>query len=245
MNLSPRVRAFVVALAVGVAGLVFGTGLAFAALFAFVAAGVDLGPVQVIVLSLVLVQGVAFGSVALAYLRFRNLGLAYVGVSLPSVRELVAVVLGYVTALGAALAGALVISVVGVEAGANQAAEFGIEHPETLLLLVPASLLLIGPGEELLFRGIVQRRIREAFDPVSGVVLASLLFAAVHFAALSGGAGARLVSIGVLFLPSLVFGTVYELTENLVVPALVHGSYNATLFGMLYLVVRYGPGTAM
>jgi membrane protease YdiL (CAAX protease family) len=32
-----------------------------------------------------------------------------------------------------------------------------------------------------------------------------------------------------------VFGTVYELTENIVVPALVHGFYNATLFGTLYV----------
>ena len=40
-----------------------------------------------------------------------------------------------------------------------------------------------------------------------------------------------------LVLPTLVFGVVYELTENLVVPALTHGLYNATLFGLLYLTV--------
>jgi membrane protease YdiL (CAAX protease family) len=37
-----------------------------------------------------------------------------------------------------------------------------------------------------------------------------------------------------------VFGAVYEFTENLVVPALVHGAYNATLFSLLYVAVRFG-----
>ncbi|MFB6136294.1 MAG: lysostaphin resistance A-like protein [Halobacteriaceae archaeon] len=245
MDIPPRLRAFLAALVVGVTGLVVGTALALAVIVLASAVGVSFSPVQSIVLSLVLVQGIAFGSVALSYLRYRGLTLEFVGVRVPTLRDLAAVGLGYLTAVGAALVGAMVVSATGVQAGANQAAEFGIEHPETLLWLIPASVLLIGPGEELLFRGIVQRRIREAFDPVPGVVLASLLFASVHFVALSGGAGARLVSISLLFFPSLVFGTVYELTENVVVSALVHGSYNATLFGLLYAVVRYGPGVSM
>jgi membrane protease YdiL (CAAX protease family) len=48
----------------------------------------------------------------------------------------------------------------------------------------------------------------------------------------------------VLVGPALVFGTVYELTENLVVPAMVHGAYNATLFTLLYLALRFGPDAA-
>jgi hypothetical protein len=243
MDLSPSVRGLVtvlVAAALGVAGLLFGSVLALAVVLGTSALGVDLDPVLFIVVSLILVQGVGFGTVALGYLGYRGLGLDFVGVRVPSAREVVAVVLGYVTAFGAAIAGALVVAATGVQAGTNQAAEFGFEHPETLLVLIPASFLLIGPGEELLFRGIVQRRIREHFDAVPGVAIASALFAAVHFVALSGGAGARLVSITLLFFPSLVFGTVYELTENVVVPALVHGAYNATLFGLLYVAIQFG-----
>jgi hypothetical protein len=243
MDLSPSARtgfAVFVATALGGLGLVVGTALVLAAVLVTSVLGVELDPVLFIVVSLILVQGVGFGSVALGYLGYRGLGLEFVGVRVPSARDVVAVVLGYVTAFGAAIGGALVVAATGVQAGTNQAAEFGFEHPETLLVLIPASFLLIGPGEELLFRGIVQRRIRERLDPVPGVVVASALFAAVHFVALSGGTGARLVSITLLFFPSLVFGTVYELTDNIVVPAVVHGAYNATLFGLLYAAIQFG-----
>lgn len=244
MDLPPHLRAVVAATLVGVVGLVFGTGLALLVFLGAAFLGLSLDPVALIVVSLVLVQGVGFGTVALAYLRYRGFDLSYVGVQLPSLREVLVVSGGYVLALAAAMSGALIVAAAGLEAGANQAAELGLEHPETLLWLVPGSILLVGPGEELLFRGIVQRRIRESFGPISGVALASLLFAAVHFVALTGGVGARLVTILVLFFPALVFGAAYELTDNLVVPALIHGFYNATLFGLLYLAIRFGPEVA-
>ena len=142
---------------------------------------------------------------------------------------------GYVLAFGLAIAGSVVVSTTGLEAGANQAAELGLENPEVLLLLIPASFVFIGPGEELLFRGVVQNRLRESFGAPASIVLGAIIFASIHFTALSGAAGARLVSISVLFFPSLVFGTVYELTDNLAVPALIHGAYNATIFSILYI----------
>jgi hypothetical protein len=188
----------------------------------------------------VLLQGVAFGGVALGYLRLRGLPMSYLGVRVPSLQEAGAVVVGYVVAIGVAISGAIAVSLTGVEAGSNQAAELGAENPEVLLLLIPASILIIGPGEELLFRGVVQNRLRESFSAVPGIALASAIFAAIHFVALSGGTGARLVSIVILFFPSLVFGAVYEFTDNLVVPALVHGCYNATLFTLLYVAIRFG-----
>ncbi|WP_380679416.1 CPBP family intramembrane glutamic endopeptidase [Salinigranum sp. GCM10025319] len=233
-------RALVVALVVAAVGIVAGTALVYGSLRAVTSAGIRVTPFALIVTSLVLLQGVAFGGVALAYLRLRGLTAAYLGVRLPSLQEVGAIVVGYVVALGVAITGALVVAASGVEAGSNQAAEIGAQNPEVLLLLIPASLLLIGPGEELLFRGVVQNRLREAFGPVAAVALAAAIFAAIHFLALTGAANARLVSIVVLFFPSLVFGAVYEFTENLVVPALVHGAYNATLFTLLYVAVRFG-----
>ena len=182
-----------------------------------------------------LTQGVAFGGIALGYLRYRNLGLDYLGIHIPSLRDLLFVVGGYVLAFGLAIAGSVVVSTTGLEAGANQAAELGLENPEVLLLLIPASFVFIGPGEELLFRGVVQNRLRESFGAPASIVLGAIIFASIHFTALSGAAGARLVSISVLFFPSLVFGTVYELTDNLAVPALIHGAYNATIFSILYI----------
>ncbi|AFK19783.1 CPBP family intramembrane metalloprotease [Haloferax mediterranei ATCC 33500] len=235
---SDPIRSFFAAIALGAGGLIVGTALVFTTQFAVVSAGVELTPLSLIVTSLILIQGISFGGVALLYSRYRGLDRSYFGVSIPSLRDIVAVVLGYMTALGAVFVSAFIISAIGVEPGSNQVTEIAAKDPEVLLLLVPASFLLIGPGEELLFRGVVQNRIREAFGPVPGIALASAIFAAIHYVALTGGAGGRLVTIGILFFPSVVFGTAYELTDNLAVPALIHGAYNATLFTIAYLTFK-------
>jgi len=239
-----RLRALVVVLIVSSLGLGAGVALVVGLSLLLVGAGLDPSPFTLLVISLVSIQGLAFGGVALLYLRLRDRPVTSVGLRLPSVRELLIVVAGYATAFVAAIAGAFVISITGAPAGENQVAEFASADPSVLLWLIPASFLLIGPGEELLFRGIVQGRLRETFDRVPGVVLASALFAAVHFVALTGGAGGRIVTIAVLFFPALVFGAVYELTDNLVVPALVHGAYNATLFALAYLAIRLSESGA-
>jgi membrane protease YdiL (CAAX protease family) len=236
---SSPLRSLLAAVVVAAVGIAAGTALVLGSITAVQASGVRVTPLAFVVASLVLLQGVAFGGVALGYLRYRGLSIDYLGVRVPSIQEVGAVVAAYVLAIGVALSGAILVSVLGVEAGSNQAAELGAENPEVLLLLIPASFLLIGPGEELLFRGVVQNRLRETFSAVPGIAIASAIFAGIHFVALSGGAGARLVSIVVLFFPSLVFGAVYEYTENLVVPALVHGAYNATLFTLLYVAIRF------
>ena len=242
---------------IGLAGLGVGIGLALLGVVVLVAAGVEPTPLVLLVVSLVLVQGVAFGGVALGYVGLRDrvaaaLGargadtphdFGWLGVRLPGLRDVAAVGLGFVAALTLGVGGGVLVSVLGLEAGTNQAAEVASRDPSVILLLVPASVLLIGPGEELLFRGIVQGRLRETFSAPVAVVAASVVFAAVHFVALSGSPEARLVTIGILVGPALVFGTAYELTDNLVVPSLIHGCYNATLFTLLYATLRFG-GTA-
>ncbi|RLM56520.1 CPBP family intramembrane metalloprotease [Halobellus sp. Atlit-31R] len=236
-------RALVVAVLLAVIGIAAGAVLVVAAAVVLGLAGVAVTPLLSIVLSLALATGLGFGGVAIGYLRYRGQGLEYVGVTIPSLREVAFTVAGYVGALALLIFASVIISTVGAEAAPNTAAEVGMENPEILLLLVPASFLLIGPGEELLYRGVVQNRLSEALPAPVAIVLASLLFASIHFFSLSGAPEARLVSISVLVLPTLVFGTMYELTKNLVVPALIHGAYNATLFSLLYLTLQYAePG---
>ena len=46
--------------------------------------------------------------------------------------------------------------------------------------------------------------------------------------------------LGVVFALALVLGATYELTDNLVVPALIHGAYNAVQFGIQYLAATGG-----
>lgn len=243
---------------VGAFGLAFGSILTVVAALALAGLGVELTAAVLIVVGLIFTQGVGFAGVALAYSRLRPRAAAFLRervpafenargefrlpASVPSFRELLLVVGGYAASLGLAFAGAFLLAQLQVDAGTNQAAEIGMENPEVLLLLIPASFLVIGPGEELLFRGVVQGRFREVLGPVAGIGLASAIFAGIHIFALTGGTlSGNLLALGVLFLPSLVFGIAYEVTDNLVVPSLIHGAYNATLFTFLYVVVRYGP----
>jgi len=119
--------------------------------------------------------------------------------------------------------------------GDNQAVLAGVGDPTYFLLMIPISLLFVGPAEELLFRGAVQGRLRESWGMWPAIVTATVLFGLVHIPAITGGFGAQLsyaLLVGVL---GLLLGYLYETTRNIVVPAVIHGAYNATLFGLLYL----------
>lgn len=92
------------------------------------------------------------------------------------------------------------------------------------------ALLLIGPGEELVFRGIVQTRLDQAFgrpwrffgaDLGWGWVLASLLFGLAHFLSPSApGLGGWALWTAV---SGLLFGYIRAKSGSFVAPALVHG----------------------
>ncbi len=174
------------------------------------------------------------------YLRLRHLTpVGYVGLETPSFRELLWAVGGYVGALALVFGAGMVLTVLQAQPDtANQAAELGMENPALLLWLVPISFVVIAPGEEFLFRGVIQGRLREAFAPALAIPMTAALFAFVHYFSLTGAAEARLIAIAILFLPSLVFGYVYERTANLLVPILIHGAYNATLVSMVYVTIK-------
>lgn len=235
-----RVTTLLLALGVGAGGLAFGFALTLGVGLGLRFAGVPLTPSLSIVLSVVLLQGVAFGSVAYAYARYRDDTARFLTFRWPSLRELGLAFGGWVGALAALIVIGALLQATNAPTASNQIANYGLEHPEVLLLLIPLSFLLVGPGEELLFRGVVQGTLRERFGPVPAVLLASLIFASVHFTSLSGAVAGRVVTIAALFVISLFLGALYEYTENLTVPALVHGAYNATQFLILYVSIAYG-----
>lgn len=240
-GLGRAVSVVLLAVALAVGGLVVGLALVAAAAALLAVLDVELSTGGRIVLSVVLLQGVAFGGTAAAYLRFRGLGFEYLGVSVPDARDLLWVVSGYVLALAGALAVGAAAVLAGLQPARNRLAELGQSQPEVFLLLVPASVLLVGPGEELLFRGLVQGSLREVFGPVAAIGLASALFALAHVTSLTGDPAGRLVTVGLLFVPAIVLGVAYEATGNVVVPAAVHGAYNATLFALAYASSVVGP----
>ncbi|WP_336034700.1 CPBP family intramembrane glutamic endopeptidase [Halobacterium yunchengense] len=240
-----KLRAVVVAFGLAVLGFALAIPVGVVVANAYVAAtGSELGDVALLGLSLVSLQGIAFPLTAWLYVRYRGVGWDYVPASVPDRSDLKYVVGAYVGAFAALYAISAVLAVTSTEAASNTGATTALENPEIIPYMIPLNLLLIGPGEELLFRGVLQRRLRERFSAWPAILLASMAFAPLHIFALSGSLSAAAVTIGILFVPSIAFGYIYEQTGNIVVPALTHGLYNATLFALMWVVVAFGPESA-
>ena len=200
------------------------------------AAGLELAVLPETVLRVLLLQGLTFGGVAAVYLRFRGLSLEYVGVRRPDLEGWIYAGAGYVLALvGAVSVLFVVVFLLGLNPAQNQAAELGREDPRVFLALFVLAVTVIGPGEELLFRGVIQSRLRETFSAPVGIGLATAVFAVAHVPSLAGPTSGVALTVTLLFFPALVFAVVYERTGNVVVPAAAHGLYNATLFGLAYV----------
>jgi membrane protease YdiL (CAAX protease family) len=250
MEIDSRPRAVVVAFAVGLAGFAVGLVVGLVAGLVLGLAGVSLSPEALVALNLVVLQGTAFPLTALAYLRLRGKSLDYLRASLPSPRDLG---LGGAAGVAAAVMAFVLLTLVLTAGG--QPAERGdaelLQQPTVLLVLLPLAILLIGPGEELLFRGVIQTTLREQFGAAAAIVVASFAFAPAHIIALTGSPSALLVSMSLLFVPSLAFGAVYEYTDNLAAPSLAHGVYDVILFGLAYVSLTAnspdgtGPGVLL
>jgi membrane protease YdiL (CAAX protease family) len=186
-----------------------------------------------LLLSTVLFQGVTFGGIALLYLKARGLDLDFVPFGFPNRRDVAVIVGGIFALLSVLVVTSLALSSLGIESAENQVVTVSEQNPELFLLLIPLSFLLVGPGEELLFRGLVQGVLRETLRPSRAIVLASALFASIHLFALTGEG--KLIYIGIAFALAIVLGATYEYTDNLAVPALIHGAYNAVQFAGAYL----------
>ncbi|MWV63278.1 CPBP family intramembrane metalloprotease [Halorubrum sp. JWXQ-INN 858] len=203
----------------------------------------ELSLVAQLVLTLFVGQYVAFAGLAVAYLAWRGLDrsgiVEYLGVRRPSLLELGIVVVGWVAILISVIGISVIIQLIGVETAANQSAEVALQNPAIVPLFILASFLVIGPCEELLYRGVVQGRLRESLPAAPSIVIASAIFALIHVMALTGGITGRLTTVAILFFPSLIFGVVYEYTGNIVVPSLLHGLHNAVIFTLLYVSVVY------
>lgn len=221
-------------------GLTYGPYLVGSAILLVVIATLTAFGIQVtehptlrLVIGTVVLQGVTFWGVAIAYLYVRDLGSEFAAFKAPTARDATVTLVGTVAIFGLLAMTSAAISALGLESAQNQIMETGQQNPTAFLLLIPLSFLVVGPGEELLYRGLVQGTLRESLHPTRAIVLASVLFASIHLFSLSGEG--KLVYIGIAFILALVLGAAYEYTGNLTVPAVIHGTYNAVQFGIAYL----------
>jgi len=104
-----------------------------------------------------------------------------------------------------------------------------------LVMLGFIMLFFVGFGEELLFRAILQNRIIKKMGEFMttgnsigvGIVLSSLVFAAMHSVYLS------VEYLAYVFIVGLFLGVAYQLTKSLGLVSLIHGAINLFLFSFL------------
>lgn len=227
-----RIRAVAVAIGLTVAAFV-GTFIAGVVFFIPVfALGYELEGTPVLAGALIVGQ-LGFLAVGYLYVRKRPVRMP---LSRPSRRSLGYVVAGTVGALAVAL-GLLTVTAATDLQPESALEETAASDPTLLLAFAVLSLVLIAPVEEFLFRGIVQGRLRESFGPVGAIVGASLLFGSMHLLNYIGSPAQIVAGALLITCVGVVFGALYELTDNLVVPILVHGFYNVALFVSSYLAI--------
>jgi len=215
-------------------------GVVFSLLLSIPVLVVSLDVLTQFVVAFVLSE-LGFVAAAVAFLYGTGRGLSYLDVGPLDRRALGLVVAGTVGLFVFRLVAILAAQALGLPLAGNSVtrlAEQGLL--ETLLALIPLSILVVGPAEELLFRGVVQRYLSEELSVFSAVALASVLFALVHvpttFVATPDPLAVG-VTLTILFGLSMLLGYLYVWTENLLVPILVHGFYDALLFGLAYVAL--------
>ncbi|WP_135806348.1 CPBP family intramembrane glutamic endopeptidase [Halorussus marinus] len=229
--------AFARGLGLGFAGLVAISAWTSVAvsLWAAVVPG-EIGRLQQLVVGSVAL-GLGTATVALVYFGATDREWSYVDVRAPDLTDAGYALAGVAILLGLQYLLTVAFGQLGITTASHsieRAARQG--NHELLLWLIPTAFLVIGPGEELLYRNIVQKSFYETFSERGAVVAASVVFAIVHVLAyLSPDVGATLATLSVVFVLSLVLGVAYRRTGNLVVPIFIHGAYDAVTFGALYL----------
>lgn len=227
----------------------FGTGFGMFLLIGFwsvVLAGLSYAILGEISIQIeLLASNIALGLAAVVtgaiYFRYTDKTVDFVDLRVPTLTQTLLVIVGVVALLIFAIGIEFALGTVGISTSDHEVFEAvqqdGVAvSPEFVLLLVPLSILIIGPAEEFVFRNLVQKSLYGNFSKMVAVVIASLIFAIVHFPAYLTGNGVEAgVMVLNIFVLSLLLGGLYAYTENLVVVSLVHGIYNAVLFTVLYL----------
>jgi membrane protease YdiL (CAAX protease family) len=224
-----REQRLVVGVVVSLAALVFGS------LLASVAVGVVPDDPAASVSVNTAVASLGYGLAGIAFVTWYDGG---IDVGRPSRRDLKVAAVGVaaIFAVHYALVGLVVFF--DLPQTSHALVETARDNPEILPPLVVLSYLAVGPSEELLARNGVQKYLYGAYSRRGAVVVGCLVFTAAHVLAYAGtGAtpGAVLVTLGRLFVVSLVLGAAYERTDDLFAPVVVHGTYDAVQFAMAYV----------
>jgi membrane protease YdiL (CAAX protease family) len=180
-------------------------------------------------LSLPITEGIILG-ITLLFAKYEGASFRELGLKKPSLRIIVVVSFAAVFLLFLAGSISLVEEII---LGPDPEAELLVEallprDSLQLIALIGISLALVGPAEELAFRGFVQRGFENSFGKTAGLVFASILFGLLH------GLNS-LRSILPVTAVSLFLGYIWQKSDgNTVASAWMHGLYDAIAIAITY-----------
>lgn len=157
--------------------------------------------------------------------------------STPTRREVALVIGGFVLLYVLQYGLLAALGALGIAPVQNRAIDPESHQPVYFLWMILFSFVVVGPAEELLFRGAIQGLLKRAWGPWPAIVGASALFGLLHYSVGSGSVTGALAYVLIAFLLGMVLGVLYERTGNLAVPTLAHGGFNAVAFAIQYLSV--------
>jgi membrane protease YdiL (CAAX protease family) len=183
----------------------------------------------VALISLPITEGIILG-ITLLFAKHKGASLRKLGLKKPSLR--IIVVLSFVAVLLLFLAGTISAFeevVLGPEPDAESLVGAIMPRDSVqLIALIGISLALVGPVEELAFRGFVQKGFENSFGKTTGLLIASILFGLLH------GLNS-LRSIIPVTAVSLFLGYVWQKTDgNTTASAWMHGIYDAITIAIAY-----------
>ncbi|WP_255152925.1 CPBP family intramembrane glutamic endopeptidase [Halorarius halobius] len=146
----------------------------------------------------------------------------WVGIRRPVGREWGYILLGVVLMLVTLIGALFLIQALGFErTTTGSSLNTAVLYSRIITLLV-----LVGPAEELIFRGVVQRSLRGTIGSWPSILIAGFIFGFGHIDLSATMPGDILWLVGLSGL-GVILGWVYDRTDNLVVPALAHGGFNS------------------
>ena len=180
-------------------------------------------------ISLPITEGIILG-ITLLFAKHKGASLRKLGLKKPRLK--IIVVVSFAAVLLLFLAGSISLVeefVVGPEPDAELLVDAILPRDSVqLVALLGISLALVGPAEELAFRGFVQRGFENSFGKTTGLLVASVLFGLLH------GLNSLYSILPVTFV-SLFLGYVWQKTDgNTVASAWMHGLYDSIAIIITY-----------
>jgi membrane protease YdiL (CAAX protease family) len=202
---------------------------------AFILLGVGVGPdyqeltFPVAFISIPINEGLILG-ITLLFAKHQGVSLKKLGLKKPSLKILLLVSLAaFLLLLLAGALSAVQEVVLGPDPMEQELTDLLLpRNPLQLVALIGLSMALVGPAEELAFRGFVQHGFENSFGQTGGWLLASILFGLLH------GLNSLRAIIPVTT-ASLVLGYVWQKTNgNTTTSAWMHGLYNSLAIAIAY-----------